>query len=412
MAAALAKSGVPCWAQFPCAASVRGRLRCDQPYASVVQHPRLWSTWAGPLRPPMATVAAATALRPPMATVAAAGVTSVKPLRAGARATQGQLLQGQLGPLPVVIKVMDVGPLADPSAYSSPGHAAYLEAFVAGVATDAMERGEAPSGFSPLIGTVLAVQNSRLQVVAVSRLVQGETLLAYLDRALSAGTPAAVRGAVSCVLQTMAALHVLHSTVGAVHNDAHLGNILVEPRSGQGLRWVVGGVTLVLPPGPTVYLIDYGQCTLGPAAPGATTTPGRDVATVAVMLRMAVPGTKPSWSACLSDHHLASDNALAEAVGAVDRLVRTSLQCSTSTPTPAHPPLPIMVNHCHSAIAKDTKTTCVVRILDYMRSPEAGCNGMSPEAWVSDPGFALFHEPTTRPPCSKCTMRPARSCLP
>jgi hypothetical protein len=246
-----------------------------------------------------------------------------------------------------------------------------------------------------------------LQVI-ISRCVQGENMLMFLHKALLHPTEDKVRDALSAVVQTVAILQALHALVGAVHNDAHLGNWLVEEDLSAPLVWPGGaGVqSLTLPPGPRVFLIDYGDCTYGTGAavgPGQQSpvqhTSGQDMATVAAMLVFAIPVLRAhTWTEAVAEP-LAEPLAVAapafasvpwslvlqNAVAALDDLIRATLTCGSAPPS-SQAGLASVVR-CHTLITQDPTTRCAVDTMQQIRDRSSGCSGVEPKVWLRDRRF-------------------------
>ena len=226
-------------------------------------------------------------------------------------------------------------------------------------------------------------------LAVLSEFIVGQQLYAALRTRLS--PPWSVkraRTALCIVVRAAAALQALHEHVGAVHNDPHLGNLLVERRGPPGSRAAC----------PRVVLMDFGRASWGAAVPseqleaypGWAQTPLPASADMALLCAMLVAGqpVAHSW-ARMADALRPQDPALASALSHLGNdLLPTALRCGRRDD------LLQLYEECQASIesrqrlaahARGPPESCPLKLLTHLRDPANACHGVSPAAWLADP---------------------------
>jgi hypothetical protein len=306
--------------------------------------------------------------------LAQAGVKHIRSL--SRHSTHGLVLRGQVAGVQVVVKVMRV--LHETAVNDS----AYMDPCIGARASAAVEAGHT-TAFPLVFGTLLGVtRGGHLAVAVIGQYIQGANLHVALERLMARPWDVArCRGALGVVMGAALALRDLHTRVGAVHNDPHLGNFIVAADD----RGVV--------------LLDFGRASLGSAVPWEMLTayPGWacdprpaswDLALLAGMLVAAQP-LPDAWVAMGSDKGI---RGRAPALAAALRhfgstLLPRALQCSGLPPDD----MVHLYTKCRDAVQAASEAGhggaqhCPVRLVSRLRDPAHGCAGAAPEAWVSDP---------------------------
>jgi len=292
--------------------------------------------------------------------------------------THGLVLRGELQGVQVVVKVMRV------THETAVNDSAYMDPCIGARASAAVEAG-ATTAF-PLVFATLLVSTRHpahpLAVAVIGQYIEGANLHVALGRLMARPWDVArSRGALGVVMGAALALRDLHTHVGAVHNDPHLGNFIVAADD----RGVV--------------LLDFGRASLGSAVPWELLTAypewachprpaSWDLALLAGMLVAAQP-LADAWVAMGTDGGIAGG---APALAAALRhfggtLLPQALQCRGLPPDD----MVRLYARCRDEVQAATEAghgpaqRCPVRLVSRLRDPAHGCAGTSPAAWLEDP---------------------------
>lgn len=315
-----------------------GALVVRRAYVAALQN----NTWDGPAcdgRAPLAHV------------LAAAGIGDLTFLTATTWTAMGP------GGKAVAVKILDV-----PSPSTA---AAFLEAYVCGRVSSFADAGRV-TGFPATYATLYGTWHGKPAVAVVNEYVLGEPFAVVAMQCLAHPSPANCRRLFPLLHQLLVAIDGLHRVVGVVHNDLHLGNIIVTPAG-------------------RLAVIDYGRSTVcGTPTPDIARythwniqSPEMDMAYVAAMLTLAVPAGQRLET--IAARAAAPWNA---ALDALAHLVRRTLSC------PGAPDLLGRYQLCHDALLRGDDARCTTTLLHELRARASGCAGLAPAAWLQDEALA------------------------
>jgi serine/threonine protein kinase len=379
-------------------------------------HPDTWATWEGPLTPVQAQVLQV--LPPIQFVLRAAGLRHMKPLAQG---SHGSVFTGLLDlkvqdegkTRNVIIKLMAVGSREKFESkedrkrrWRTPTNSAYMDAFVGGLASCVAEENvgsHVGSHFGMQYATLLGsyqfsakLHSSAEPVVAVLYdEVKGPSLHSLIVEALSPPLSAVRLGVVlHLVLQAAQALHDLHTLVGAVHNDVHLGNFLVDTQCASWSQC------------PRLVLTDFGRACMGPRIVASelqegfpTWTPDSPAADMAMLasVLVAVQPVPDAWRQAgvwlqQQQPNTKKTRALARALQHFGGTVLPkSLTCAVDkSETLFPPPMYSKYSACRDEIEQAATATpvaiatCSHRLLEELRDPAKGCGSVLPKAWIED----------------------------
>lgn len=377
--------------QFPLVIdSSTGALGVDDGYAAALEREAAGSAagsaWGGPVHRPLPLL---------KRVLWAANIRRLQRLHKGS--SHGMLLKGNLvsasaGGVPVAVKVMRV----TSQHWAHVNNSAYMDPVVGARASEVISTADRVFAVPTVYATVMgqarfgkadAEADAELEpaVAVITEYVQGRQLHGVLQELLLPPWTGARAGqALALVVAAVRALHALHTRVGAVHNDPHLGNLLVT-RDGR------------------VVLMDFGRASLGAAVPTEQLAAYPDwaqkplpaSADMALLCAMLVAGQPlaDTWARmgrALAAHHPALARALvhlgsdllprALQCGGRDNMLQLFAQCQATIQRRAQRA---------AADAVPSKTlapeACPVALLTPLRDPHSKCWGVSPAAWLRDP---------------------------